>query len=608
MDGVELELTKRRHREIVGILITARGRPVSTSALVDELWEFTPPTGAVGAVRTFIAELRRILEPKRPARTRPSVLVTVDNGYALRLDRASVDAWRVEDAVDASRALPPGEADQQLSMALAEWRGNAYGEFAERPWARDERARLAELHSRVVELVADARLSSGRAQEVIPILDTHVVAHPWREEGWRLLGLALYRSGRPADALEVLRRARHRLADDLGLDPAPALTELESNILRRQPSLELVDPGGLSDTVAAYARTGIRAQLEAANALLGSLAVSGDLEVVRVQRLAAIAAAEEMGDPELTARVIGGFDVPGIWTRSDDPAAAAAVVAAAERALTFPSGQLSIRTRARLLGTIAMETRGTANRLAEAREAEELARLSGDPHLLCFALNARFMQMFWRTGLARQRSLLGQELITAAQAAESATFEISGRLIRMQAQCALGDITAAATEALAVDQLARTHERPLATVFTRWFRSTFTDTEEGDPPLSSEMHGFTVGLKALASLTGQLRNGTPLSDGDFGPYEPWVRPLLLVRAGKHQQALDDLQVLPDPAHDLLLEALWCIVGQAAYELENVGMMRRAHLALEPARSERAAGSGVIDLGSVDHFLRRLEVQ
>lgn len=137
-----------------------------------------------------------------------------------------------------------------------------------------------------------------------------------------------------------------------------------------------------------------------------------------------------MGDPELTARVIGGFDAPGTWTRSDDPAAA--VVAAAERALTFPSGQLSIRTRARLLGTIAMETRGTANKLAEAREAEKLARLTGDPHLLCFALNARFMQTFWRTGLASQRSQLGQELITAAQAAESATFEISGHLIRMQ--------------------------------------------------------------------------------------------------------------------------------------------------------------------------------
>ncbi|GAA3268695.1 hypothetical protein LDO98_17990 [Paenarthrobacter aurescens] len=371
----------------------------------------------------------------------------------------------------------------------------------------------------------------------------------------------------------------------------------------------------MAATARAYSRSGTRVQLEASNAVLGSMAVAGNLQTARTERLAAIKAAAELKDPELTARVIGGYDIPGIWTRPDDPAASALVITAAEGALTSNRG-LSHRSRARLLATIAMESRGTADRLAEAQEAESIARRLGEAQLICFSLSARFMQTFGSAGLAAERADIGQELITTALDADSPTFEINGRLIRMQALCALSDLSSASAEADAVDQLAQRHERPLATVFTHWFRWTFL-TGSVPPPLPAEMPGFSEGIAALATLGRELRQSAELggtgpggtglgrpvpNDGNFGPYEQWARPLLLVRAGQPGKAGEALQRIPDPPKDLLMEATWCMVAQAACELGHVPAMRRALTALEPARGERAAGCGAVDLGKVDHYV------
>ena len=605
VDGDVLELSKRRHREILGILVALRGRDISTASLIDELWDGAPPPGAVGAVRTFVGELRRILEPHRLPRTPSSVLVTVRDGYALRLHVDAVDAWRFESAVARTAGATPNQADSLLSAALREWRGAVFQEFAERPWALTEVRRLTELRQTAVERFASACLDLGRSAEAIAMLEAQVEENPWREEGWRLLAMALYQSHRQGEALAVLRRARAQHANELGLDPSPALVDLESKMLRRDPRLHRKEPLGLAMTATAYSRSGTRVQLEASNAVLGSLAVAGNLETARTQRIAAIQAAAELNDPELDARVIGGYDIPGIWTRPDDPAAAAIVIAAAENALAANPG-ISHRNRARLLATIAMESRGTGGHHSEAREAESIARRLGDAPLLCFALSARFMQAFTSAGLAADRADIGQELITIAFDADSPTFEINGRLIRMQALCALDDLSAASSEADAVDRLALRHERPLATVFTQWFRWTFLG-DSLPPPLPVEMPGFTDGIAALSTLARELREATELSDGDFGPYERWVRPLLLVRAGSCHEATEALRRLPDPPSDLLLEATWCIVAQSAVELGEISVIRRALGALEPAKGERAAGSGVVDLGCVDHYLGLLEV-
>ncbi|MFS0705356.1 BTAD domain-containing putative transcriptional regulator [Cellulomonas sp. 179-A 9B4 NHS] len=600
-DGAPLALPKPRLRELLALLVDAGGRTLTTDALVDDLWDGAAPAGAVGAVRTFVGELRRALEPDRPPRTPPRVVVTVGTGYALRLPRAAVDAWRVVDAAADARGASPATAVPLLTHALAEWRGDAYEELADRPWAQPARARLAALRADLVERLGDALTATGRAADAAALLDPHVAAHPWREDGWRLLATALHRAHRPADALDVLRRGRRTFADDLGLDPGPALDALEREILDRR--VQPWHDAGLS----ALDRRGARARLEASGAVLTSLAVSGDLATVRTQRLAAVAAAEQLDDPRLTARVIGGLEAPGVWTRSDDEELAAAVVAAASRTLPRVAG--SPHARARLLATIALEDRGTAARAAESAEAERLARELGDDRLLCLALSGRAMQRFARAGLADDRERIGAQLVAAARRAESTTFEICGRIVRMQALCALGRLDDAAAEADAVDAVAAAAERPLASTFTAWFRHAFAGAPE--PPAPDEMPGFSRGLVALSRVTRALRAGGDVgaalagTDGDApdpGPYEPWLRPLLLVRAGHRDEARRALAVAPAPRHDLLLEATWALLLTAARDADAPDVVARASAALAPARAERAAGSGVVDLGAVRDLL------
>ncbi|WP_260194788.1 BTAD domain-containing putative transcriptional regulator [Actinophytocola gossypii] len=227
-----IDLRGPRHRAVLARLLVARGRVVPVTRLVDDLWE-VPPDGAVGALRTFVSTLRRALEPHRPPRGPARVLVTSGPGYALHVpDVSDVDAWRFETTV-ATR--PPVLA--RLEEALDLWRGPAYGEFGDRPWARAEATRLDELRLLALERRAQALLDDGRPAEAVPDLETHVTAHPWREDAWRLLALALYRAGRQGDALGALRRARAVLATDLGVDPGPALRQLESDVLAQAPHL-----------------------------------------------------------------------------------------------------------------------------------------------------------------------------------------------------------------------------------------------------------------------------------------------------------------------------------------------------------------------------------
>lgn len=219
-----VDLKGPRHRAVVARLLVARRRVVPVDTLVADLWE-DPPDGAVGALQTFVGTLRKALEPDRPPRTPARLLVTSGPGYALLAE--DVDAWRFEAAVT-------GTLDQ-LDEALAWWRGPAYAEFADQPWARGEIARLDELRLLAVERRAAALLDLGRAAEAVPDLEAHTGAHPWREEGWRLLALARYRSGRQGDALDTLRRARRVLADEMGIDPGPGLRGLEADILAQVP-------------------------------------------------------------------------------------------------------------------------------------------------------------------------------------------------------------------------------------------------------------------------------------------------------------------------------------------------------------------------------------
>ncbi|GIH67527.1 AfsR/SARP family transcriptional regulator [Microbispora siamensis] len=632
--GGAIALKGPRHRAVLARLIVARGRVVPVTRLIDDLWD-EPPAGAVGAVRTFVAALRRALEPDRPPRTPARLLVTEGPGYALRAGADAVDAWRFEHAVAAATALPPEDGLGRLEEALGWWRGPAYAEFADQDWARAERSRLAELRLHAVERRAEMRLALGRAAEAVPDLDAHAAGHPWREEAWRLLALALYRSGRQGDALAVLRRARALLVDELGVDPGPGLRRLEADILRQADHLDS-SVHGVAERVwaqatAAYDRTvasGARARLESTAGLLRDLAVTGGggLRAAREHRVAAIEAAEELGDAELTARVIGAFDVPAIWTRSDDPGQAARIVAAAGRTLTALAADNEAgheatgheAARARLLATIALESRGdrSGHGLRAARRAEEIARRLNDPALLAFALSGLFMQTFHRTGLAARRDEIGAELVDLSARHGLVTFEVLGHLIRMQARSALADFTAADAHAAAAERLAVRHERPLVGVFTAWYRALRLDATGRAPVEETEaayrsaaarldgagMPGMERGLLPLALLCLRLRHGQPPPDvehADWGPYAPWARPLVLLARDRRAEAAAALRALPEPPRDLLTEALWCLAARAARTLGDRTTMERARAALLPAAGELAgAGSGVLTLGPV----------
>ncbi|WP_031010241.1 AfsR/SARP family transcriptional regulator [Streptomyces sp. NRRL F-5727] len=625
-DGTPVDLGGPRHREVLARLVAAGGRMVTTDTLVADLWA-EPPVRAVGALRTFVAALRRALEPGRPPRTPPRILVTEGPGYALRLPRHTVDVHRFEDALDRARRTPDALTD--LDEALAAWRGPAYADVTGSLWAQRERTRLEELRLEGVELRARLLLDSGSGAELVAELGSHVTEHPWREPAWGLLARALHRAGRQADALATLRRARTMLADRLGLDPGADLRQLETDILRGAATLQ-----PQPSVWTAGVRLGPRTTAELARTL--ALAGGDALIHSRRDRLAAAQAAERTGDIALTARVIGAYDVPALWSRADDPEQSRAVVAVAERTLTALGTDGPAALRARLLATVAVESRSadlpaTEQRRAgeAAREAEALARKLGDPALLAFALNGLFLQSFTRPGLALVRDAIGSEILDLATRHELPDFAVLGRLIRLQSASALGDLASAAAHAEAAEQLAVSTEASLVPVLTGWFRARATaahSAEPGGPTAATAaaryraaenalaetagMPGLHRGLFALALLGLRLLHRRPAPTDpalDWGPYRPWTRPLVLLAHHRDEEARTALALTPDPPLDHMQEALWCLTAHAAARLDERPLAARAATALHAARFEHAGGaSGMLTLGPVARYLTEAE--
>ncbi|GAA3337552.1 hypothetical protein GCM10020358_14230 [Amorphoplanes nipponensis] len=356
-----------------------------------------------------------------------------------------------------------------------------------------------------------------------------------------------------------------------------------------------------------------RGRLAAVMGLGRALAVTGHLDAARRLRAEAVAAVRHLDDPDLAATVLAAFAVPAVWTRNDDDQLSRQVVEEAERILAGP-GALRPEQRSRLLSTIALELRGTTTGRGDraAREAEAIARRTGDPALLAFALNARFMHTFGRAGLAAERAALGAELLTLAAGNELVTFEVLAHLILMQAHSALGEPAVADAHAAAADRLAERYELPLVAVLTQWYAALRLAldgraAEAADAYRAAQvrlagsgMPGMADGLPALALLT-LAGDGAP--DGDFGPYEPWARPLVLLARGDRVGAAAALRAVPESPHDLLREARLCLAVRAARALDDQALLARLRAELRPAAGEIAgAGSGVITLGPVaDHL-------
>ncbi|KAB1921357.1 AAA family ATPase [Micromonospora noduli] len=393
----------------------------------------------------------------------------------------------------------------------------------------------------------------------------------------------------------------------------------------------------------AYGRAGGVEPRGRVTALLGlgrALAVTGRLAEARLRRAEAITVAESTGDPLLIQEALAGFDVPASWTRNDDELLSGHIVRAAEHALTA-LGPIGSAQRSRLLSTLALELRGTTTDRGRraAVEAETTARDIGDPGLLAFALNARFMHAFHRVGLADARARIGVELVELAARHHLVTFEVLGHLVLVQANCALADRPAADAHARAADRLAERYELPLVGVFTRWYAALrlALDGESdaaaqayrsaADRVSADSMPGLTQGLLPLALLGLRLadtigadrptiglgaadRPTTGLgaadwADLDWGPHEPWVWPLLLLAADDRDAAAAALRALPEGPHDLLREVRLCLVGRAARTLDDRATMTRVHAELLPAVDELAAGSGVLTVGPVAGHLADL---
>jgi WD40 repeat protein/DNA-binding SARP family transcriptional activator len=233
------EIAGAKERTVLCRLLAAHGRTVSVDELADLLWGERPPRSPGKSVQNYVLRLRKVLEPDRDGA--PTYLLTDGSGYRLRLADDAVDAQRLERLVGLARRVAGEGRTEQAAATYAEavalWRGEPYaGESA--PYAVAERLRLCELQLTATEEHLTAELALGRARECIPRLEELVREHPLRERLWEQLVLALYQSGRQADALAAFARAREGLVSELGVEPGAALRRLQERILRQEPELD----------------------------------------------------------------------------------------------------------------------------------------------------------------------------------------------------------------------------------------------------------------------------------------------------------------------------------------------------------------------------------
>lgn len=253
VDGAPVDLGPLRQRAVLAALALHAGDGVLPATLADLVWEGRPPPTADGTLQAYVARLRRALEPDRAPRQPAEVLVRTAAGYALAADRVTVDAGELVAAVaDVRRHLAgvpahaaPGTVDDalvarlvdDLDTALASWRGTPYADLGDAPAVVAGRARLEDLALVAREDRAALELLRGHHALVAADLEPLVAAHPLRERLWELRAVALVRSGRQGEALELLRRAREVLVEELGLDPGPSLRALQDLVLRQDPGL-----------------------------------------------------------------------------------------------------------------------------------------------------------------------------------------------------------------------------------------------------------------------------------------------------------------------------------------------------------------------------------
>ena len=240
--GASVAVAGPKQRSLLAMLALHANRVVPIDALIDAVWGDPIPDRAEQTLQQHVSTLRKVLEPDRATRGEVPILVTRSPGYVLHVDGLDADAFE-RHAASGSAALAEGrwaDALGAFDAALALWRGPALADARETARLHSVAVRLDGERLAALEMRYEARLECGQAREAVPELEQMVAEQPLRERLWALLMLALYRSGRQADALAAYQAARRGLIDELGIEPGAALRDLEQAILLQSHSL---DPG-----------------------------------------------------------------------------------------------------------------------------------------------------------------------------------------------------------------------------------------------------------------------------------------------------------------------------------------------------------------------------
>lgn len=317
--GRSVAIGGRQPRMLLAVLLVAGGRAVTSERLLDALWTDGPPASATSVLHSYVSRLRRTL---------PGAIVRDDIGYRLDADPADVDHIRFERLADDGRALLDAgnvaDARRALLDADALWRGPALAEFGGEEFARGLAARLDERRIATMEDRLAADLQLGRHGSVIAELTELIEQHPWRERLREQLALALYRTGRQAEALRVIADAGRTLRDQLGIEPGRQLTDLETAILNHDPVLNVSSSSSV-ETVSQPQRPASRlagrsaeldeltAALQASRAAAGFVVLEGEPGIGKTR----------LADELRTVATEQG--ALAVWGRSDESGAAPAL-------------------------------------------------------------------------------------------------------------------------------------------------------------------------------------------------------------------------------------------------------------------------------------------
>jgi DNA-binding SARP family transcriptional activator len=298
--GQAVAVSGSKRHGLLALLALRRGRVIPVDELIDALWGEELPAAPRNALQHHVARLRAALGQ--------NAIIAAADGYALPDSR--VDALRFEEALGEARvALREGDARAgaaSVALALSLWRGPALQGLTDTAWFRAEAQRLESLRVDALEEQFEAALALGEQREILSALRLTVDENPYRERLWGQLMLALYRSGRQADALEIFHDARRVFSDQLGLEPGPELRRLQDAILAQDPAIAAVLPAPRRGNL----RTPPTSFVD------GEDALAKVLELVREHRLVTLTGPPGVGKSRLAleaARTLEGETSDGVW-------------------------------------------------------------------------------------------------------------------------------------------------------------------------------------------------------------------------------------------------------------------------------------------------------